>query len=278
MKKSVLVLLLASLGLYLGIFVAQEKVFEQVYKPLQPVPPAPFLQVTSGYSRQLAAEALFIQAAVFLGGLPNGADPDSYGDALAHNFLQITTLYPEFADPYYFAQSYLAHISPELTRKVNNILAIGRKADPSNLIYPFFQAFNHFDYLSEPLEAAGIFREASQLPKAPPMFKHLAVILEAEGGEIEASLLSLQALLRSSSDENVRKRYEEEIAMLQQAIAVQKAVSAFTSQNQRYPGTLEELVPDYISELPDFGTAFELIYNPPRVGLIRPHRKKTVSQ
>lgn len=274
MKKSFFLLLIAFTPLYIITFIIQERAFEKIFKPLHPVPPASFLQITSSYGRQLMAEVLFVQSAVFLGGVPPGTDPNSYGETLAHNFLQISTLYPEFSDPYYFAQSYLAYISPDLARKVNTILANGRQAKPNNLIYPFFQAFNYFDYLSEPLEAAKIFREASLLPDAPPMFNHLAVILEAEGGEIQASLLSLQALINSTNDKSVRERYEEEKIMLQQALAVQNALSAFASQRLRYPETLEELVPEYIAELPDFGTAFELSYNPPRISLIRPHRKK----
>lgn len=274
MKKTVFLWLLLFLGLYCACFMEQEQSFRQAYKPLQPLPTATFLQAASGYGRQVLAESLFIQSSVFLGGLPPGTDPDSYAGTLAHNFAQISALYPEFADTYYFAQSYLAHVAPERAREVNAILARGRTADPDNLAYPFFQAFNAFEYLGEPLKAAELFREASQLPNAPPMFAHLAVILSAEGGELEASLISLQALVRSSNDEGVRKRYEEEIAMLQQAQAVQQAVSAFAARHQRYPTTLDELVPEYFAALPQFGTAFALTYKPPRVGLIRPHRKK----
>ncbi len=278
MKKLLLPLFVIVLGLYICIFTVQEKTFKRIYKPLSPVPAASFLKIASGYGRQMVAEIFFIQSSVFLGGLPNTIEPESYGDVLAHNFLQIASLYPEFSDPYYFAQSYLTYISSELARKVNVILSVGRTVEPNNLIYPFFQAFNYFNYLSKPLQAAAILREASRLPDAPPMFNHLAVILEAEGGELEASLLSLQALLNSSSDKGVRKRYKDEIHMLRKALTVQKAVGEFTMRNQRYPAALDELVPDYLSALPDFGTSFELTYDPPRVGLIRPHRKKSAGK
>ena len=54
------------------------------------------------------------------------------------------------------------------------------------------------------------------------------------------------------------------------AFSVQKAVNAFQVERMRTPTTLDELVPDYLPALPDFGRAFELTWKPPVVGLKRP--------
>lgn len=270
MKRSVTLILLPVIGLYILLFQAQEGAFFNLRHQLRPVPSSAFLQAASGYLRQLTAEMIFVQSSVFLGGQHFNVNPESYAPVLAHNYVQITTLYPRFNDPYYYAQSFLPEVSPEMAEEANRILTNGRKAYPENIIYPFFQAFNHFSYQNEPLKAAAIFREASLLPDAPSMFMHLAVILSAEGGELEAGLLSLQALQRGSSDPVVRQRYSEEIAMFNQAIAVQQAASTFALRNQRYPATLDELVPDYIPALPNFGTAFHLTWKPPNVGMKRP--------
>lgn len=273
MRRLYTLLLLPTLAVYCMVFLLQDKLFKESVSNLQPVPSAQFLQATTGYLHQLVAEVLFVQSSVFLGGLKFGIEPQSYAAVLAHNYRQITSLYPEFNDPYYYSQSYLASLSPESTRAANDILATGQKAYPENLIYPFFQGFNLFRYLDEPIKAAEVFKKASLLPKAPPMFAHLASILSAAGGQLEAGTISLQAMLRSTDDEVVKKRYQEEIAMFNDALNVQKATGAFYAVHQRYPDSLNELVPEFLDALPSFGQSFVLTWKAPVVGLKRPDRK-----
>jgi hypothetical protein len=259
---------------YCLVFLVQENLFKERVVILHPVPAASFLRATTGYLHQLTAEILFVQSAVFLGGLKPGTDPLPHTPVLAHNYKQITTLYPEFNDPYYYAQSYLSTVAPEFAQAANDILATGRKAYPDNLIYPFFQGFNLFRYLDEPLKAAEVFREASLLPEAPPMFAHLAAILAAQGGQLQAAILSLHSMLKSTDDEGIKKRYKEEMEMFRQALNVQSAADAFQAAHQRYPASLDELVPDFLPTLPSFGQAFELTWKEPVVSLKRPSRKQ----
>lgn len=269
-------LALAGYGLF---FAGQEKAFQQDYATLKVLPTTSALRILTGYGRQLAAEMAFVQASVFLGGLPLETDPRTYTPVLAHNYKTIAELYPEFIDTYYHAQSYLAGVqsskvgvNPEATRAANDILAIGRTADPHNLIYPFFQGFNCFSYLQNPKQAARIYHEASLIPGSPPAFAHLSALMSAQGGELAVSLYSLQILRDATDDRERREMYSKELEMVQQAIEVQKAVDAFTKHNQHHPATLAELVPEYITQLPDLGSTFELTWNPPNVGLKRPDR------
>lgn len=266
-----LLFLFPAIAVYCMVFLQQEKLNQEVVSNLQPIPSAPFLQATTGYLRQLVAEIFFIQSSVYLGGVKSGTDPKLYAAALAHNYKQITSLYPAFYDPYFYSQSYLAAVSPEYAKAANDILAIGRKAYPENIIYPFFQGFNLFRYLDEPLEASKVFQEASLLPKAPPLFTRLAIILAAEGGQLEAAIISLKALLNDpKADDATKHRYFEELVMFTDALTVQEAVKKFKTQKGTYPQALEQLVPEYIPALPTFGTAFVLTWKAPNVGLKRP--------
>lgn len=263
------------LALYFPSFIYQERFYQDVSQKLAILPSASFLRATAGYLRQLVAEVAFVQSGVFLGGVKPGVPPDTYAKELAHNYLQITTLYPQFQDPYFYTQSYVAYAGQEYSAIANDILDNGRKAYPENLIFPFFQAFNYFYHLGEPLQAAEIFRQASMLPKAPPMFAHLAAILPAEGGALEAAIISLTALIKSTDDPIVKRRYEEEVEAFRSALGVQRAVTAYFAEQHHHPNTLEELIPKYIEQLPDIGPRFELTWNPPVVG-VRPFRPKPV--
>ena len=273
MKRLSLLFLIPIILAYYSFFLKQEQLFKETTAYLQPIPSAHFLKATTGYMHQLVAEMLYVQSAVFLGGVKPGTDPQSYAPALAHNYTQITKLYPEFQDPYYFAQSFLPYIASEFAQAANSILDSGRQAYPTDLVFPFFQGFNYFRYLEEPLKAAAVFREASLLPEAPPMFAHMAAILSAQGGMLEASIFSLITLVNGTEDKVVKKRYQEELDMFKAAYRVQKAVNLFQVKNLRTPATLDELVPEYLEALPNFGSAFELTWKPPVVGLKRPSPK-----
>ncbi len=270
MRRVSAAFLLPAFVAYCLVFLVQEKLFKETVSYLQPVPSSQFLRATTGYFHQLMAEILFVQSAVFLGGVKTGTDPQSYSRVLAYNYQQITSLYPQFNDPYYYSQSYLPAVSPELAHITNDILAIGRKAYPENLIYPFFQGFNLFRFLEEPIKAADVFREASMLPEAPPMFAHLAVILTAQGGQLQAGIITLLAMIKSTDDEALKNKYQEEMEMFKSALKVQEATEAFYATHQRYPDSLNELVPEFLLVLPSFGQSFELTWKAPVVGLKRP--------
>lgn len=252
------------------LFLLQERAFKATHANLKPVPPVQLLRVATGYGRQLAAEVIFVQASVFVGGLHEDLDPQGNAPVLAYNYLTTAQLYPEFRDTYYHAQSFLAGLDEGNTRKTNEILAIARKNDRNNFLYPFFQGFNCFSYLHDLKQAVAIFSETSLIPDAPPFFEHMAILLRAEGGELEAGLASLQILVQTTDDQERRKKYEEEIGMFNQALVVQKAVNDFFARHQRYPAKLEELVPSYLTELPDFHGVFELGWQAPNVELHRP--------
>lgn len=270
-RRFVLFLVMAA---YCLAFLAQERIFQDRPDVLRPAPSAAFLRAATGYFKQLTSEILFVQSAVFIGGIPPKTDPNTYAPALAHNYRQITSLYPQFLDTYYYAQAHLPDVAPEFARATNGILATAREAHPADLIFPFFQGFNLFRYLDAPLEAAEVFRQASLLPEAPLMFSSLAAILAAQGGQLQAAVLSLQIMVKTTDDEGVKKRCYDEINMFRQALRVQKAANDFFAAHHRYPGTLDELVPGFIPALPTFGDAFVLTWNPPNVGLKRPHLEK----
>lgn len=241
---------------------------------LQPAMPVSFYTIAAGYLKQLAAEMLFIRTSVFLGGVPPGTPETTYQLALGNNFDVMTRLYPRFLDPYYFCQAFLPHISPEAAEQTSMVLKTGIKAYPEDQVLRFFYASNFFLAMNEPLKGAEAFAEAAKLPNAPPMFGHLAALLSAQGGDIAAGLISLKVLLKGEKDEVVRKRYQEEIAIFEQAMEVNEALKAYVGKNGTAPESLQQLVPDFISQLPDIRDSFTLVYDPPNLHLRRPDRTK----
>jgi len=275
MRRLYNLLLLPLVAAYCAVFLLQERLFKETSTDLQPIPSFQVLQATTGYLQQLVAEILFIKAAVFLGGVKPEVAPLSYAPALAHNYRQITSLYPAFIDPYYYTQAYLPYLGSEYARAANDILTTGITTYPKDFIFRLYKGTNYFRFLDEPLAAAAVFHEASTLPDAPPTFGHLAVILSAQGGNLQASMITLQIILKTEKNEVVRKRYLAEIEMLLKALEVQNAAIRFYNERGDYPKTLDTLVPEYLTKIPSFGTMFDLVWEPPQVKLKRPDPKNS---
>jgi len=268
------ILLTSLVVLYGLVFTVQEQKAQEQEIALELALPVSFQKIAAGYIKQLAAEMLFIRTSVFLGGVRAGTPPTRYADALGNNFAVMTGLYPRFIDPYYFCQAFLPPISPESAVKAATILETGIAAFPDDFILRFFYASNFFLSMNEPLKGAEAFTEAAKLPKAPPMFGHLAALLSAQGGDIAAGLISLKAMLAGEKDEVVRKRYEEEIVIFEQAIEVQKALNAYAGKYGNAPKELEQLTPEFLPQLPEIKDSFVLSYDPPNLHLKRPDRTK----
>lgn len=237
---------------------------------LQPAPPFKMLQVSSGYLRQITSAMLFVRTSVFIGGLKAGVDELDYEINLAHNFKTMTSLYPEFIDPYFFANSILAPISKYSAKEASAILRTGIEALPDNFTLRFLHAFNYFHNLEQPLSAAEAFNEAAKLENAPIVFSRLAAIFSAHGGNLTAGIIMLKTMAQAEENEAVRERYLEEIKYFKKTIVVQNGIDAYVKEHNKPPEHLECLVPEYLATLPVMEKKFVLVYEPPHLYLRRP--------
>lgn len=233
--------------------------------------PVPVLQIASGYGRHMAGFSLFIKTAIFTGGNNIGsADENNYAPALAQNYDAAARLYPKFIDTYFFAQSFLPHISTDFARQTNGILDHGIAALPEYLHVSFFKAFNHFKYLDEPIQAADIFDALVKLPDAPEWFASLSSKLRARGGQLSAGRDMLLVMYKGESNELVRERYATEIGNFDKALMVQTALDLYREQTGQDAVNLINLVPDYIIELPELELGYILQWDPPILKLTHP--------
>lgn len=263
-----LIFFLMLLG-YGGLFLLQENRFAKTDQQLShPLPPA-IQKIALGYLRQLGGETQFVKASVFNGGLKPGRDPLEYAEPLARHFAAATALHPHFIDTYFLCQATLPYINNDYARYANTILGQGITALPDSIVLPFFAGFNHFYFLDEPLKAARFFRIAAQKSNAPPILEHLANILSAEGGNIYAALIGLQSMYANEKDEQVKKRYAEEIAAFEKAATVFNAIKSYEKTNNHPPARLEDLPPDYLPTIPDVGPIFKLEWKPPHLAVVR---------
>ncbi len=265
-----LLVLLCLLAAYAGLFSHQEQLFQERLVELA-FPLASRIQETAlGYLKQLGGELLFIKSNVFLGGVKPGRDPYDYAESLTQHLDGASTLHPRFVDTYFICNSSLPFIGQDYAREANRILNKAMDAMPENFIWPFFTGFNYFYHLSDFGNAARFLKIASEKPEAPSWFGHLASTLAAEGGDIEVGVIWLRGMVAAEQDDALRERYQNSLAVFEQAAAIQQAIAAFTGKYSAPPADLKALVPEFVPKIPQFED-YELSYTPPTLRLLRPH-------
>jgi len=263
---TLVILLLA----YSSLFFTQDKHAGNTSANISPSLPTGVLNVLGhSYMNQLIAESLFIKTAVYLGGVSKQIDEANL-DMMAQHFLTISQLHPKFLDAYYRSESVLAHRGDRFVHQANTILENGKNALPDEVAIPFFEGFNYFHYLNEPVKAAKNLRIASNIPGSPQWIGHLASMLMASGGNIRTGLIWLQGMLAATQDEDEKKRYGKEIAIFEKAMQVQQALDRYAQKHGGYPEKLSALLTGELPALPTWED-YMLEYHPPKLFLRRSH-------
>jgi len=273
MKRFCLVFFFSLLVGYGIVFWRQEQCFVERPVILPSPVPAIVQRVGLGYFKEFAAETLFVRCAVF-NGYVSSADVAANAASVSLNLDVVTTLYPDFVDPYYLCQGMLPHISPQYAVIANTILVRAGDNLPQSIEISFFRAFNLFYYLNEPVKAGELLFETSQKPDAPSWFASLGGKLMGRGGNLFAGRQMLQVVYASEQDEVLKEYFLRGIENFDRAIQVQQALDHYHSVEGRYVSSLEELVPVYIERLPEFHDNSTLIWEPPVLKLKQKQKER----
>ena len=270
MKRAGVVLFPLILLAYVGLFLFQEKMVIKNLDQLTTLPSYRFFQAVSGYARQLCAESIYIKTSVYLGGTHKQKTLKKNEKNLADHFVLVSKLHPKFRDTYFLCEGFLPSISKESAARANDIIGTGQSTYPDFWLFDIFAAFNCFYYLDDHIKAASILNEAVQKPGAPSWLGRLASVLAAQGGELYTGLNWLKLMRSGEKDDSARARYDKDIRVFEQAISVQQAADRYANHYGKPPEKLEELVPEFLSEIPDPGKNFVYDWVPPTLKLKRP--------
>lgn len=253
-------------GLYAQLFFIQDQQKSIKEVRLLPTMPTQVFQILGHtYMQQMIADMLFIKVAVFYGG---GHKIEDSVDEMANHFVTMNKLNPKMIDFYYRAEVALADKGDEYARISNQILAVGRKALPDQVSIPYFEGFNYYYYLDEPVKAAELLRLASEYDEKYQWLGHLASTLLAKGGSIRAGLTWLKGMYASMEEGKEKERYAADIQDFEKALVVQIALERLAqTSGGLYPEKLSDLVPQVLRVLPVVSDKFYLDYQPPSLFL-----------
>lgn len=260
---------------YVQLFLVQEKQSMVQEVNLTPALPTQVLKVLAHtYMEQMVAEILFIKVAVFTG---SGYQRDEKNlDVLANHFLAMTALHPKLEDIYYRTESALPDNGKNYVQIANQILESGRKTYPTQVALPYFEGFNYYYYLDEPVKAAELLRLASTYDEKYQWLGHLASTLDARGGNIRVGLTWLKGMYASMQEGDEKERYAKDIKDYEKALQVQLALERFKHKTSRHAKSLSELVPSELIGVPELSAKFEFAYDAGKLFLrVKNSRKKS---
>lgn len=137
---------------------------------------------------------------------------DNYCLSVAYLDL-ITSLDPEFIQPYWFA-AFCVGNDQKNPKKAAEILDKGIAANQNNWYLPFIAGFNQYMFAKNELGAAKYYRQASKYPGAPDWLERQAKILEAKIPSTVKEINTWTDVYYSVEEEGLKQRAREKLIRL----------------------------------------------------------------
>lgn len=166
--------------------------------------------VSMGFDK-LLADCYWLSFIVYYGD-SEARKQDRY--ALAGNYLElITSLDPQFVQPYWFAAFCVGNDQKNLQRAAE-ILEKGIAANQDNWYLPFIAGFNQYMFAKDESGAARYYRQASKYPDAPAWLARQADILDAKIPSAIKEINAWNDVFYSVKEEGLKQRAREKLIRL----------------------------------------------------------------
>lgn len=210
--------------------------------------PPKLLRIVTFQFKEAAADVLFLNALVFLGGTEPQNDirrylPKQY--SWLHNTLKNSAaLDPYFLDPYYLMNSALIWDNYKLN-EVNDLIAKGADKRTWDKMLPFFAGFNYYYFLNDGLKSFHYLTEASKRAGGNPIYDSLAARVAYKANKTEFAISYLENQIQQTELQGQKLKstdLERRLEVLKAIRQIEIAVESFKSLFGTLPATVNELV------------------------------------
>lgn len=191
----------------------------------------------------ITADYILLRVMTYLGShLLARTEPGSDAWRHVHHLLQqVTTLDPDFWDPYVLAETMLV-MHAGLVKEGNQLLEQAAANLPENYRPLFFLWYNKY-YIEQDIESAERYLyEAIQKPDAPTYLAGIASRMSLINRRVDASILALSELMKETSNQLYREYLKKRIITIQIIDHLEKAIEQYKKQYNETPKDLELLV------------------------------------
>jgi hypothetical protein len=229
--------------------------------------PAVVTRVALSYD-SVASDLYWIRAIQYYGRMRLSDNPDKHYELL-YPLLDLTTsLDPQFSIAYRFGAFFLSERAPGGAGRPDLAIALLEKAmaaNPDRWEYPHDIGFVFYRYGQYP-EAAEWFRRAARVPGATNWLEPLAAVTLTVGGNLKASRMLWENLLKTTDQDWVRRTAEHRLQQLDAIEDIQHLQELNATYERRHgdpPTTWEELVADgFLREAPKDPAGHVYVLNP----------------
>ena len=204
-------------------------------------PPALALEMMTLGNKELASTLIFYNAQFYFGEKYAWRQEQPEYQRLFVALDRATDLDPRNMDCYYFAQGLFSDIKPAIP-VLNRLLEKGMQHRPNDWYLPFFLSANHYFQLKDPVTAAHYLQKAAVLNPDNALFASLSARMLYQGNQTEAAVLYLRAFIKETNNPGVRKKLLKRLYALEAILYLEQAVATFTTQHNRPPTSLAELI------------------------------------
>jgi tetratricopeptide (TPR) repeat protein len=239
-------------------FYSPSKISTSYNEYIEPQPLSPqYAQIASFGASEFAADLYWLQLIQYYG----GGTPYGQYRKLAELFQTITELAPKFQHPYITGLIILPGEG-----FVDEAINLGQKGEtnlPDSWEMPYYTGLVYHIYKQDYAKAGEKFLQAAQYPDAPVITQLMAGIYFKEADDRKKSYLIFQSVLETSNDDFVLERAKKYLAHLDGIFQLEKAVSQYRRQFNRWPGSLNDLISaKLIDALPVSPLGYRYTYNP----------------
>jgi hypothetical protein len=207
--------------------------------------PAPILKITSLEFRGLASDLLFLKALVFYGSTFERKERPRITPLewnwFYHELDAATDLDPYFIDPYLVANSFMTW-EGGMIKETNALLEKASRFRDWDWMPPFYIGFNQFYFLHDNAKAAEYLYEASKRPGPSEQLVSIAARLEFKERNTETAIIFLEAILKKTDNEYIKKDFEDRIKMFRIRLFLEKAVAAYKIKYGVIPENLDAVL------------------------------------
>lgn len=215
-----------------------------LYEKLGYTPQGKFYKIALGEFRWFVGQYLSFKSITYYGGNVENIRRGRYSSVEYYNLYRTVEtaalLNPYHEDTYYFAQGAFTWEIGRIN-EVNAILKYVMKYRTWDYKIPYFLGFNYAYFLKDYKTAAEYFKIASEL-SGSILFTNLAARYFYEGGETELGIIHLEAMIKLTRKESVKKAYETRLKALKAIKEIEDAVKVFQERYKRYPDNINELI------------------------------------
>ena len=156
---------------------------------------------------------------------------------------------PYNIDAYYFAQAIMVWDARQV-RATNRLLEYGMRYRTWDFYLPYFAGFNYAYFLKDYANAAKYYKRVAELT-GDNLIINLTGRYMYESGRTDQAILYLSLMVKSSSNEAVKKSLQTRLLAFQGVKSIEQAADHFAGKYHRRSRSLEELVrKGYLKEFP----------------------------